>query len=443
VSRGDGQRPLRHALDAQLADIIPPNSLLDTDLIRSYRAVGEPNGSLIPLALGEDWRGPPELLRRFLEEAHEDWTHGYQLSMWGEPAYRLSAREHAIAQQELEPFVQSGNELEFAAVWSGTRGAIFDFARLLDSGASKTQAAIFASPGYDYGAIFAAAGFAPYPAKLEPKNLAMNGSAFAEAAARAEAHGHRPAVFVLNPQHNPSAREWEEEVVCDILKQALQRSAAILIDNAHFGVCGPLAKRTSAMRCLLAMLGGSVSPVPWLAVQSLGKQFNCNGWGLGIMAGSRSTLRTIVEIIRPQREYNLNAAAQRAMGRFLRTSHSSEALNDRNTLISRNRAGLGAFLTQRGLCPDFFPDQVCTTFSVFPLPYNYRRPDVGPAAFIKDALRETGILLGAMTLSPTPTSNASHPYPFIRIHLGLDTKILEVALSRLDHWGLSELMERK
>ena len=195
-----------------------------------------------------------------------------------------------------------------------------------------------------------------------------------------------------------------------------------IFDDAHCALVEPGTHPVGALDLWLAHIQTSHGAPDWYQVRSLGKQLNCNGWGIGSIAAPAQTLEHLALNVRPKREYAIQAAQQWALAQHLSGPGFQE---DTRALVQRvrdNRKALRALLPQfKGLAA-----QVCTPFSWFPLPEGVRRDQI---------MKSVGVLLGAISPSPlTGQADPEGPDGLARIYLGVHPEVFSQALARLEPW---------
>lgn len=302
--------PLRELV----ADSVSPNRLRDVAWLRTYLAAGAPAGEPIMLSLGEAWNQTPAALRAALREV-PDFAHGYQISMYGLPLLRRVLRDYVAETQRLP----KDESWELAVSWTGTRSAMRDFGTGLRRGTVLAVA-----PAWDYAGVFEPMGFDSAYVPFDPAEQRGPSPAAVRGAADAV---ENLALVVLNAQHNPTGANWSAELVRVMIEVAIERGAAILVDDAYYGMCPEPA--TSALEILLERLGGEPSAVPWLGVRSLGKQFGCNGWALGAVIAEPGPLDDLVNEVRPQHTFNYGIHLQWAMAAWLSDRPAVESYLER------------------------------------------------------------------------------------------------------------------
>ncbi|RPF41105.1 N-succinyldiaminopimelate aminotransferase [Streptomyces sp. Ag109_G2-6] len=406
-----------------LDDDVRPNRLQDVAWLREYQHRGSPVGDPLMLALGETWDHTPKALLDALREVPPH-THGYQMSMYGLPLLRRLMKRYVAESQRLP---ESGT-WELAVSWTGTRSAMRDFASYVDGQAQAGQpTALVVAPAWDY------AGF------LEPLGYRM---AYVETAAsdsfipsideiRATAEAvDELTLVVINAQHNPTGNNWEPEIVRSLVDVALARGAAILVDDAYFGVCPEGVTPTSATAVLLEALADTGQIVPWVSVRSFGKQFHCNGWAIGSLVAEPGFLDDFVNETRPQHTYNYGTHLQYAMAQWLADGPAvNEYLRRESSELEVKRAFVAEAFGNRpngGVIAG-----PAAPYALFPVPDEFLGNE-------QEYLRRCAVRAGVF-LSPTwPLARVSQlsGNGFVRMYLGPDLAVLTEALERLGKAGL-------
>jgi N-succinyldiaminopimelate aminotransferase len=239
-------------------------------------------------------------------------------------------------------------------------------------------------------------------------------------------------VVVVNAQHNPTGANWSQQETRALLELAVDLGAAILIDDAYFGFCdrGAVPEPTSAVRILLDLLSQSATTVPWLAVRSLGKQFHCNGWGLGSVVASPDFLDWLVNESRPHHTYNYGVHLQWAMAEWLSDEAAvAEYLCREQAGYRTRRAAVLAGLVSCGVPADRIVTGPAAPYLLFPVP-----AEAGLSSYLRRSVLEAGVLLSdAWPLG----RKADRPDTgYVRMYLGPDLERLSAAIGRLRAAGL-------
>lgn len=407
---------VRSPLRALTDDDVRPNRLQDVAWLREYLAAGARAGEPILLSLGETWASTPEPLAAALRQV-PDGSHGYQISMYGLPQLRKVLKEYVADTQRLPRTAA----WELAVSWTGTRSAMRDFATTLERGTVLAVA-----PAWDYSGVFEPLGFRSAYVPFDPAE--RSGPSPEAARAAAAAVPGDLAMVVLNAQHNPTGANWSPALVETLIEIALERGAAILVDDAYFGVCETDPRPTSVLEILLTRLAGEHSPVPWLGVRSLGKQFHCNGWALGAVIAEPGRLDDLVNDIRPQHTFNYGIHLQWAMARWLadRPAVEQYLVRERAGTAEKRAAVLGwlpAGIRERVIAGPAAP------YVLYPV---LEGTDV--TAYLRRAVLECGVVLSdAWPLARVgPTASTG----YVRMYLGPALDELTTARDRLAAAGL-------
>jgi len=407
-----------------VTDDVRPNRLVEVSWLTDYLAAGAPHGEPIMLSLGESWaRTPPALLEALRRVP--DTMHGYLISMYGLPRLRRVLRDYVRTTQRLPP----DGHWETAVSWGGTRSVMRDFTDYVRGSRQAGATALCVAPSWDYAGFLEPQGF---EVSYVPAVASEGFRPAPEAIARHAAGLRQLDLVVINAQHNPTGVVWDRPTVESLLGVALERRAAVLIDDAYFGFCDPEDEPTSAVRILLDLLDGRPSPVPWLATRSLGKQFRCNGWGLGAITAEPELLEVIVNEFRPRHSFNYGAAHQWAMAEWLedRDAVASYLAEQRHELRRKQRALLDVVRSADPLRP-----VVCGPAAPYLL---YPVSEVSDVSRVDDylhrAVSEAGVMLSnAWTLARA----ADAPdIGYVRMYLGPDLPVLQEACDRLVKAGL-------
>jgi aspartate/methionine/tyrosine aminotransferase len=405
----------RNPLRQLVADDVRPNRLPDVAWLTEYLAGGARAGEPIMLSLGETWSGTPAPLLTALRDVPADF-HGYQISMYGLPLLRRLLKDYVADTQRLPRFAL----WELAVSWTGTRSAMRDFALGLERGT-----VLIVAPAWDYEGIFGPLGFHAAYVPFNPVERLAPSVAGIRAAAAAVGN---LAMVVINAQHNPTGANWSPELVGTMIEIAVERKAAILIDDAYYGLCDSTEPVTSALEILLVLLAGRRCPVPWLAVRSLGKQFRCNGWALGAVIAEPALLDDLVNDVRPQHTFNYGSHLQWAMAQWLQDRQAvDDYLEAQRIETAEKRAAICDPLTAR--VRERVIAGPAAPYVLFPVPANM---DV--TTYLRRAIIECGVILSDAWPLARVGETASTGYA--RLYLGPDLPSLRAARDRLMRAGL-------
>ncbi|MFI6520464.1 aminotransferase class I/II-fold pyridoxal phosphate-dependent enzyme [Spirillospora sp. NPDC050679] len=403
----------------------------DATWIDDYLRDGSPHGEPIYLSVGETWSRAPDGLVRLLGEEMPERVHGYIISQYGLPALQRVLRSYIPRTARIPDALKAGENYEVAVACSGTRNSMYDFGCLIREEARDRPVIVTYAPGWDYHGVFSGLGFRFRYLPLRAEEAFQPDPGEVERALRdLDAPGE--AVVVVNAQHNPTGINWSADRVRRVLGAAADAGAHLLIDDAYFGVADTGTEATSALGLLLE---DHPSPAGrWLAVRSLGKQFNCNGWGVGAATGSPDTIDRLVNDHMAHRSFTCAVPLQHAMARWLKSEESARYLERFRRTCTEHRALVADFLVRELDYPaDSFHAGNCTSYLVFPVPPAYREHADGVDRYRRDCFAETGVLLGAGTMTPEDPGDGKlpDPFPFVRMFLAPSRDTVETALHRL------------
>ncbi|WP_394835732.1 aminotransferase class I/II-fold pyridoxal phosphate-dependent enzyme [Pendulispora rubella] len=432
----------QETLESLLEDDVLTSRMPDVGLLTRYWRDGCPHGEPICMSFGETWtQVAPGLVTRVTSEPRH--VHGYQLSMYGLPALRRAVRDYLIDDHGLDSVAEAGRDFEVAVTWSGTRSAMSDFGRLLlDRGGfwPRTPVVVAAGPSWDYEGVLAPLGYRVHYHALRPERGFRPSLDDVHALlGRIEANPEEQlALIVINAQHNPTAVNWDPDFVSSLIRIAMDRKAAILVDDAYFAVHDEGVPATSALQLLLRELTGRRDPdarTRWLAVRSLGKQFHCNGWGLGAMAADPAILDLLVNRYRLHHSLMYGGVHQHAMADWLRAPESGQFLRNQQRLYTEKRRFIGEFMKTRLHYPEGAVHLgEATSYIMFAAPKEYASIPEGLDRFKADCFRDTGVLFAPAWPWPYD-AHAAHHLPYLRMFIGADFDAIRVALRRLADAG--------
>lgn len=416
------------SLEAELTVLrettVRPNRLRDTQWLDRYLA-GSSERPPILLGLGETWTDtPPQLIRALADVPGS--AHGYQLSMYGLPRLRAVLKDymtvgHRIAQWE--------GSYEVAVNWGGTRSTMADFAQLIRDRRPGSLRATVVAPAWDYAGVLEPLGF-----DMQYLDVSENGwqpdrdlvQAFAAKAGRTD-------LLVLNPQHNPTGLSWSADALDALLDLARSSGAAILVDDAYYGFANPGDDRVSAVTAILA--DDQLRSMDWLQVRSMGKQFHCNGWGIGAVTGPPQLLDDVVNNYRARRVFNTGALEQHAMASWLADKPAvTDYLRDERETYAHRRHAVGAALAAAGCLPGDIIAGPTAPYALIPVVADYMgRTD--------DYLEACAVRAGVFLSSIWPSDRALNPGVagdrHVRMFLGAEADRLTEAVIRLRDAGLA------
>ncbi|MFD7719270.1 pyridoxal phosphate-dependent aminotransferase [Streptomyces sp. NPDC059814] len=403
---------------------VAPNHLPDTDWLDQYLARGEAREPIM-LGLGERWGGTPAPLLAALGSASAA-SHGYQLSMYGLPRLRGVLRDYLRRTHRLEGL---DDAYEVAVGWTGTRAVMRDYAELLaarHSGRKGHLSALVVAPSWDYAGILEPSGF-----RIHYLDPTLTGSweptpeMIADTAAGLTGGLD---LVVINAQHNPTGISWSPDTVRALVRLAAEHGAAVLVDDAYYGFLDPAGEPTSALLELLTE--ESAAGLPWLAVRSLGKQFNCNGWAVGAVTGPPGLLDELVNDVRARHTYNHGAFLQNAMADWLTDERAvSEFLAREREEYEEQRTAAVTALTRFGVSR--IVAGPAGPYLLYPMPENR---DGDRMAYLEDCAVRAGVLMSDAW--PAARLLAPRAGRHVRMYLGRPPEVLTEACVRLSDAGL-------
>ncbi|MFI1398141.1 pyridoxal phosphate-dependent aminotransferase [Streptomyces sp. NPDC020681] len=421
-----------------------PARFPDAEMIERYLGAGSPAGELIYLGLGETWTQVAPGLVSALAGPLPSHSHGYIVSQYGLPRLQRTLRSYIASSHRLPSGLEAGRDFEVAVTSGGTRNAMFDFARLLQSEPSLgliaesgvTPVLISTLPGWSYESVVDALGYrSRYLPLWQDNGYQPSTKEFDELLDSVIADpGQKPAIIAINAQHNPTGVNWRPDTVRHMIRRALEAGAAVLIDDAYYGVHDPGVTPTSALRILLEELQGAPPEAHrrWLAVRSLGKQFHCSGWGIGAATAHPDTLDALVNTVLLTRSFATAVPLQEAMADWLEDPAAERYREEKNQEFAAKRAEVSELVrTRLGYPPDAIHVGDCTAFLCVRLPFPAHRGGEHLAEFLEECLNKTGVLMGVdRTIADRSGEGAHEPICF-RIYLGPPQEVLTEAVTRL------------
>ncbi|WP_316771636.1 pyridoxal phosphate-dependent aminotransferase [Streptomyces sasae] len=402
---------------------VSPNKLPDTVWLDRFLARADGLEPIL-LGLGERWDGTPAALLAGLAAAPPS-SHGYQLSMYGLPRLRAVLRNYLRDTHRLAGF---DDAFEVAVSWTGTRSVMRDFGELVAarSDGGRPLSALAVAPSWDYAGILEPAGF--QMRYLDPTAAGRWEPTPDLVADFAVTLPKRLDLVVINAQHNPTGLSWTSDTVRALIRLAADHEAAVLIDDAYYGFLDPVDEPTSAFLELLSE--PAASGLPWLAVRSLGKQFNCNGWAIGAMAGPPVLLDDLVNEVRSRHTYNHGAHLQSAMADWLadRDAVSVFLAEERARYAARRGAAVKG-LTNAGVTE--IVAGPAGPYLLYPVPAD-RAAD--RMSYLETCAVEAGVLMSDAW--PAARLLAPRAGRHIRMYLGRDPETITEACARLAAAGL-------
>jgi N-succinyldiaminopimelate aminotransferase len=339
----------------------------------------------------------------------------------------------------------SDKRYEVGICATGTRSLMYDYARYLAKHHSEGRRPVLLTfaPAWDYAGPFSAAGFTLQFLPLMPeRGFAPD---LAETLAAVDAVWRDPgvaAVFALNVQQNPTAQNLSPQFVARLLAALVERKIPVLLDDAYFALTTPEIEPTCAMRILLQLLDGldkDPTGYPWLLVRSLGKQFSCNGWGIGIAAAPPTILEELFNEWQLHHHYNINALFQHALAEWIASPDADAYTQTQRCEIQTNRHRFLELLQEQLGYPDSIHSLsgTCTSFQLFPIPLRYSKQVQGAQKFIQDCMRRAGVLFTDAWPLPYNRGSDLMEYGFARVFLSAREGALEESIRRMAKAGFS------
>ncbi|WMI61453.1 pyridoxal phosphate-dependent aminotransferase [Streptomyces rochei] len=421
--------PTRSVLDSGAL----PNDHEDARLIRLYEEQGGEVRDLIYLSLGETWTAVAPGLAASLADPLPAHVHGYTLSPYGLPALRDGLRAYITRTHQLLGAVAAPYDV--AVSQSGTRAAMSDFGRLLLSDGAPSDGAPTAlapAPGWDYSGVLTPLGYRMRFYTLAP---AQGWQPDPEEVASLLKRAGRGCLLVLNPQHNPTGANWAADRVESIIGAAAAHHAAVLLDDAYYALHAPGEQPTNALRILVEEMPRTSAP--WLATRTLGKQFHCNGWGLGALTSRPAILAELARYTQ-ERSYGCALPLQAAMATWLRKEEADAFLEGlRREYAAARRQVADRLRRDLGFPPDAVHVGTCSAYLRFRVPTRFVRD--GSEAHYRRLCVAAGVLPGAGSMTvpaDAPSGRLGPPAAYVRLFLGQPGHVLDEALDRLARAGL-------
>lgn len=434
------------SLLGMISDGSIPDGLADERIVREYVAKGCPAGDPIYLSVGETWT---EIAPGLLAEAVKPWPaalNGYLLSQYGLPRLQKVLRKYIPRTHQLPADFEAGRDFEVAVASHGTRTYMFDFGRMLQAKAtlfSKTPVVVAPLPGWDYTGVFSNLGFKMQYLPLRRENqFHPHSNDIEQNLKEIDSHpGEYLALVVINAQHNPTGVNWSEREVRLLIKLALERNAAILIDDAYYAISDPKVKATSSLKILAeelqALSKEARDSVAWLAVRSLGKQFHCNGWGIGVATSSPGCLHQVIIRHLFNRTYTYSGILQNAMATWLESPESDAYLEmKRHDFLDKKETIVHDLETLLHYPKESFYKGDCGSYVLFEIPpYALVNKTAQAEEEFRAALFfKTGVLLGPGSMVQDPMLYRFNK-PHFRVFLGPKKEAIHAAFERLQAAG--------
>lgn len=376
------------------------------------------------LGLGETWdRTPPQLIAALRDVPAS--AHGYQLSMYGLPRLRAALADYLRETHRLEACTAP---YEVAVSWTGTRLVMRDFAELTvrrHPGLAGTEALVV-GPSWDYAGVIEPAGWRVRHLVGAPGRWVPTPDALREHEATARG---RIGLVVVNAQHNPTGYSWDIKIVRALLDLAIRHRAAVLIDDAYYGFMDPASRPTSALQELLNV--PEAAELPWCAVRSLGKQFNCNGWGIGAVVARPELLAALIAEVRASHTYNIAGMLQHAMATWLEDGRAvADYLAEERLVLAASRAAALGGLGSGGVVRSSIAAGPAGPYAVYPIPAGWT--DV--TGYLERCALDAGVLMS--NAWPAARELGSRPGRWARMYLGPGPEMVSEACTRLHSAGL-------
>jgi len=380
------------------------------------------------LAYGETWHLAPPQLQSLLMEA-DLMDNGYQLSSWGRPRYREVLHRYIFEQNKLP------SNCDWIVGWSstGTRTKIYDFARLVKNAADSAPMLIFAAPSWDYQGVFGSLNYRMNSFSLSCENnfLPLIDDFHDCLKKYCSAGKNHNIVVVLNTQHNPTGVNWPEHLTKQYLQLALEYQTSILIDDAYFGVDSKSEPATSALRILFELSAGQLKQ-PWLAVRSLGKQFQCNGWGLGAVVGERAVMEKMGKLSYDH-TYGYGGVWQSAMAKWLFMPESTDFISQFCQNLEDKKNYIKSFFsTQSDYPTKFLYNSTCSPYYLLKVPKIFHKDFYPNRSFLLDILNKHHLIVAPANMALL--ENDAHS-DWIRLYLGPSMAIVEQACAKLAQYS--------
>lgn len=419
-------------------DDVLPNNLRDTKHLIKYLHESpwkENEQDLILLALGETWEKiSPKLVDLLNETSKEE--HGYLMSMYGLPELRNSLKKY-ISSDEKWP---DTSVLELAVNLSGTRNAMIDIGKyILDImpayKKNLTPYFISTNPGWDYEGVYNPLGFKSKLINLNPESgfqININDFDMAIKEIEKDPNGFL-ALIIINPQHNPTGNNIDESVIRSIINMVASQGCGLLIDNAYYGSTH-YQEKTSALKVVIEewdMIVKNDIDHLIFATRTLGKQFHCNGWGIGALIASPNTLDVLVNYYRPIHSYNYFGFLQSTMSKWISSKESSQYLINNSTELIKKQEYISDFFKYQLNYPlEKFHIGKYTPYMLFEIPPRYQKCPQSLEYYIEDLFFKTGVLLTDCWAKPRSETLSGDLY-YVRMFTGVDEEKLKIALNRM------------
>lgn len=427
---------VRYLLDDELI----PNSLLDIELLRSsIKNPNEREGPII-LTMGESWAKTPSGLTEGLSETNHI-SHGYQFSLYGVPYFRKTAAKWVSLHERVD--LGPSSPLQLAISWTGTRSAMFDFGRLLLSKRETKQKPVVLTfaPGYDYAGIFEPLGFQVLHLPLLPESGFIPDIQMVEKQIiKMRNNNLDPALFAINLQHSPSGNDFGSKALEQLIELSLRYNIGLLFDNAYYGVAETELNQTSALE-VLSKYWKEISTTSvadqFFAVRSLGKFYRCNGWALGTVVASTSTIHSFATNFRMQRGYATNGMLQHTMANWMQNDASLEVTEITRKELRDKRAWVTQFFqNDLGYSSTDLISGRHGVYFMHRTPRKYCGEENPVRSYIQELFNSTQVLVTDCWSRPRTVISNPFPFNYARIFIDVEFDLLKEACLRIKKAGL-------
>ena len=411
--------------------------------VKKYFAKDCVAGPLIYLGIGETWTQIPKKLSGILTNPDlPSYVHGYIIDSKGSLELRKVLESYIPKTHRIPLSFKLGTDYDIAVSTQGTRNVIFDYARYLQDCNKSNKlkpVAIVPLPGWDYQGIFDSLDYKVNFLHLQASNKFQFDESDIQKLKDQIQPDEYVSLIVINAQHNPSGTNWTEEQVKSLIEWAKASNASLLIDDAFYGICNPDFQQTSALSVLASTLADS--NINWLQVRSLGKQFNCNGWGIGSVAAPPALMDTIMFDYFTTHSHGSATPLQYAMAKWLSCDDSTDYLKSSNVEYKRKKDMLAAKLINLlGYPETAFHVGPTTSYILMSIPPRFvakaEKLTEVEMEFKMQVLEKTGVLFGHGSMMYTEDMY-KHSTPQLRVFLGPPFELLEEAMDRLFKHGFT------